>query len=149
MNNKFKLTEQGLIECQSELKALIARRPEIAENIKVAREQGDLKENAEYQAARDEQSQVEDRIAELEVILKNYELISAGKNKDVVELGESVVIESQDGSQRTLIIAGPLEADPGEGKISDESPMGQAILGKKVGDSIEVNGKKYKIKRVQ
>jgi transcription elongation factor GreA len=149
MTNKFKLTEQGLAEYQAELKVLIGRRPEIAENIKVAREQGDLKENAEYQAARDEQSQVEDKISELEVILKNYELISAGKNRDVVELGESVVIESQDGKQRTLIIAGSLEADPTEGKISDESPMGKAMLGKKIGEEFEVNGKKYTIKRVE
>ena len=149
MTNKFKLTEQGLAEYQAELKALIGRRPEIAENIKVAREQGDLKENAEYQAARDEQSQVEDKISELESILKNYELISAGKNRDVVELGESVVIESQDGKQRTLIIAGSLEADPTEGKISDESPMGKSMLGKKIGEEFEVNGKKYTIKRVE
>jgi transcription elongation factor GreA len=149
MTNKFKLTEQGLAEYQAELKVLIGRRPEIAENIKVAREQGDLKENAEYQAARDEQSQVEDKISELEVILKNYELISAGKNRDVIELGESVVIESQDGKQRTLIIAGSLEADPTEGKISDESPMGKAMLGKKIGEEFEVNGKKYTIKRVE
>ncbi|HMS31699.1 MAG TPA: transcription elongation factor GreA [Candidatus Saccharibacteria bacterium] len=149
MTNKFKLTEQGLAEYQAELKVLIGRRPEIAENIKVAREQGDLKENAEYQAARDEQSQVEDKISELESILKNYELISAGKNRDVVELGESVVIESQDGKQRTLIIAGSLEADPTEGKISDESPMGKAMLGKKIGEEFEVNGKKYTIKRVE
>jgi transcription elongation factor GreA len=138
-----------LVEYEQELKMLIAKRPEIAEKIKVAREQGDLKENAEYQAARDEQTQIEDRISDIENILKNYELIKAGKKKDVVELGESVVIESQEGKQRVLTIAGSLEADPGEGKISDESPMGSAILGRKIGDSFEVNGKKYTIKRVE
>jgi transcription elongation factor GreA len=149
MQSKFKLTKEGLTECQEELNSLIAKRPEIAEKIKVAREQGDLKENAEYQAARDEQTQIEDRIDELENILKNYELIKAGKNKGIVELGESVVIEAQDGKQRTLTIAGSLEADPAEGKISDESPMGEAMLGKKVGDSFEINGKSYTIKRVE
>lgn len=149
MDTNFQLTKEGLAEHEAELKSLIAKRPEIAEKIKVAREQGDLKENAEYQSARDEQSQVEDRITELEYILKNVELISAGKKKDIAELGESITIEDQSGDQRTLTIAGPLEANPSEGKISNESPMGLAILGKKVGDKFEVNSKQYKIVRVE
>lgn len=149
MNEKFKLTKDGLAELEAELKNLIAARPEIAEKIKVAREQGDLKENAEYQAARDEQSHIEDRITELETILKNVEIIETGSNKNVVELGEEVVLSGLGSEDRIFTIVGSLEADPSTGKISNESPMGQAILGKKIGDEIEVNGKKYKIKRVE
>ena len=149
MDQKFKLTKEGLAEHEAELKELISNRPDIAEKIKVAREQGDLKENAEYQAARDEQSQIEDRISELEHILKNVEIIESGKKKDVVELGEEVTLSASGSEDRVFTIVGSLEANPGEGRVSNESPMGEAILGKKVGDLIEVNGKKYKIKRVQ
>jgi transcription elongation factor GreA len=149
MDQKFKLTKEGLAEHEAELKELIGSRPEIAEKIKVAREQGDLKENAEYQAARDEQSHIEDRITELEHILKNVEIIKSGKKKDVVELGEEVTLSASGSDDRVFTIVGSLEANPSEGKVSNESPMGEAILGKKVGDTIEVNGKKYKIKRVQ
>jgi transcription elongation factor GreA len=149
MDQKFKLTKEGLAEHEAELKELISSRPEIAEKIKVAREQGDLKENAEYQAARDEQSHIEDRITELEHILKNVEIIKSGKKKDVVELGEEVTLSATGSDDRVFTIVGSLEANPSEGKVSNESPMGEAILGKKVGDTIEVNGKKYKVKRVQ
>lgn len=137
MQKQYKLTAEGIEELEKELKSLIASRGDIAERIKSAREFGDLSENAEYSAARQEQERSEARIAEIDYILKNAETITQPKKKDVVELGNTVVLKNKDG-ERTFTIVGSVEADPLEGKISDESPIGQALVGKKLGEAVEI-----------
>lgn len=137
MNKEYRLTEEGVAELKAELEELISKRKEVAENIKTAREFGDLSENAEYQNARETQNQQESRIAEIEMILKNVKLISDPTNNDIVELGNSVVL-SGNGDDKLLTIVGSVEADPAQSKISDESPLGQAVLGKKIGETVEI-----------
>lgn len=134
---KFSLTQDGVDELKSELDELISRRTQIAANIKTAREFGDLGENAEYQAAREEQNQVETRIAEIEHILKNVDLISQPQNPGKVELLNTVLLQNGNG-KKTVTIVGSVEADPIANKISDESPLGQALLGKNVGDRVQI-----------
>ena len=137
MHKQFKLTTEGISELEKELKTLVGSRSDIAERIKSAREFGDLSENAEYSSARQEQERAEARIAEIDHILKNAETISQPKKKDVVELGNTVVLKNKAG-EKTFTIVGSVEADPLEGKISDESPIGQALLGKKLGQEVEI-----------
>lgn len=138
MNKQFRLTKDGVAELEAELKALVAERGPIAERIKTAREFGDLAENAEYQSARQEQEKNDARIAEIEHILHNSELIQAGKTSTNVRLGSKVELKSKDGKKKAFQVVGTVEADPLEGKISDESPLGQAVLGKKVGDEVQI-----------
>lgn len=138
MNKQFRLTKDGVAELEAELKALVAERSNVADRIKTAREFGDLAENAEYQSARQEQEKNESRIAELEHILQNANLITAPKNDSEVELGNSIKLKSKDGKTKEFQVVGTVEADPLNGKISDESPIGKALLGKKVGDEIEI-----------
>lgn len=133
----FQLTKEGIDELQKELDALVQRRPEMAEKIKIAREYGDLSENAEYQTARDEQQKNEARISEIEDILANAKLIKKPKSAGQVVLGSFVKLKSASGP-RELQIVGSVEADPIEGKISDESPIGRALIGKAVGESVEI-----------
>lgn len=134
---KFSLTQAGVNELKDELSGLISRRKSISANIKTARGFGDLSENAEYQAAREEQNQVESRIAEIEHILKNVQLISHPKNPGKVELLNTVVLKNG-GGNKSVTIVGSVEADPIANKISDESPLGQALLGKGVGDNVQI-----------
>jgi transcription elongation factor GreA len=138
MNKQFRLTKEGVAELQAELAALIAERGPVAERIKTAREFGDLSENAEYQSARQEQEKNDARIAEIEHILHNSELIKAPKTATSVRLGSQVELKSKDGKKKSFQVVGTVEADPLEGKISDESPLGQAVLGKKVGDEVQI-----------
>lgn len=137
-NTKFNLTQSGVDELKSELSELLKRRKDVAEKLKTARAYGDLSENAEYHAARDEQSMVESRISEIEHILKNVKLINEPTDTGVVELLNTVVLQNGK-HQRVVTIVGSVEADPTENKISDESPLGQALLGKKVGEDITIN----------
>ena len=137
MKKMYKLTKDGVAELESELKQLIAERPEITERIKTAREMGDLSENAEYASARNEQASAEARIAELEHILKNVELIKNPKKEDKVHIGSTVALKGSRG-EKVFKVVGTVEADPLEGKISDESPIGQALLGKAVGEEVEI-----------
>lgn len=139
MNKAFHLTKQGITELQSELEELIAERGPIAERIKSAREFGDLSENAEYTSALQEQEKTENRIAELEHILLNVEVITKPRGDSKVQLGSNVKLKSDhSGKTKEFQVVGTVEADPLNGKISDESPIGQALLGKKVGDSVEI-----------
>jgi transcription elongation factor GreA len=151
MKKQFKLTSEGVAELEAEQKALVANRSEVAERIKTAREFGDLAENAEYSSAKQEQDRAETRIGEIEHILKNAEVISAPKNKDIVELGNTVVLKNSKG-EKEFTIVGSVEADPMDGKISDESPIGMALLGKKLGEEVEIKTPaettKYKISKV-
>jgi len=138
MNKQFRLTKDGIAELETELKALIAERSAVADRIKTAREFGDLAENAEYQSARQEQEKNESRISEIEHILQNAAVITTPKNDSSVELGNTVKLESKNGKSKSFQVVGTVEADPLNGKISDESPIGKALLGKKVGDEIEI-----------
>ncbi len=138
INKQFRLTKAGIVELEAELKALIAERSAVADRIKTAREFGDLAENAEYQSARQEQEKNEARIAELEHILQNSDLIKSTNSSDKVGLGSAVKLKSTNGKTKEFQVVGTVEADPLNGKISDESPIGKALLDKKVGDDIEI-----------
>lgn len=137
MKKQFHMTQEGIDELQAELNSLVARRSELADSIKTAREQGDLSENAEYHAAKDDQERTEARIMELERILQNVELIKKPKGDAKVQLGSTVKLKGGSG-EKTFQVVGTVEADPLSGKISDESPIGQALIGKKVGDEVEI-----------
>lgn len=133
VKKNFQLTEAGLSELVAELEELKSRRSEIADRIAEARDFGDLKENAEYDAARTDQTAVETRIAEIEDIMLNAEVITGGHRS--VRIGSIVNLERvTDKKPFEYTIVGSIEADPLDGKISDESPMGKALLGKKAGD---------------
>lgn len=136
MKKLYQITEEGKKELETELETLKSRRGDIADKIAEARDYGDLSENAEYDAAREEQGLVESRIAEIEEILSNAEIIGNG-SKTKVALGSKVELKTGD---KTVVytIVGPVEADPLEGKISNESPIGVALFGKKVGDSATI-----------
>ena len=138
------ITAEGKKDLEKELEELKSRRPEIAEKIATARSYGDLSENEDYTAARGEQKVVEGRIQEIEDILLHAKVIKAGK-KSKVDMGSVVSLES-DGKTSTYTLVGAVEANPLEGKISNESPVGVAIFGKKVGDKVTLpNGKIFKI----
>jgi len=132
----FRLTREGLEELKAEQANLIAKRADIADAIKTARELGDLAENAEYQSARADQDRNESRIADIEHILQNVEIIKGSKS-DKVSLGSQVTLNCN-GKTKEFQVVGTVEADPLNGKISDESPIGQALLGKKVGEAVEI-----------
>ena len=136
MKKLFHLTQSGIDELKDELDNLISQRPAVAERIKYARELGDLSENAEYQTAREEQDRLETRISEVNHILKNVQTIKKPKNNGEVKLGSTVKLK--DGVTQTFQVVGTIEADPLNGKVSDESPIGKALLGKKVGDKLEL-----------
>lgn len=138
MKKLFRLTQSGIDELKAELSSLVAKRSGIAEAIKTAREQGDLAENAEYQSARTEQEKNEARIDEVEHILQNVEVIQKPKGDSKVQLGSTVKLKGAGGKAKEFQVVGTVEADPLNGKISDESPIGQALLGKKEGDSVEI-----------
>ncbi len=141
------LTADGKKELERELKELIDGRPAISERIATARAFGDLSENEEYSSARNEQKMAESRILEIQEILKNAKIIRGGK-RTKVELGASVSLNFG-GRKLDYTIVGPTEANPLEGKISNESPIGKALLGHKAGESFDFNGKKVKIVEIQ
>ena len=137
MNKVYQITESGQHELERELEELKSRRGEIADKIAAARDFGDLSENAEYDAAREAQGLLETRITEIETILQNASIIQAGSSSTVV-LGSTVELEAN-GKAVTYTVVGPVEADPLEGKVSNESPIGQALMGKAVGDTVTIN----------
>lgn len=138
MKKQYRMTKEGTEELRKELETRIAARTQIADRIKTAREFGDLSENAEYSSAMGEKEQNETRIVELEHILNNVQLIVAPKNDSKVRLGSTVKLKSSDGKEKQFSVVGTVEADPLEGKISDESPIGKALLGKKLGEEVEI-----------
>ena len=143
MKKLFKLTQAGIDELKTEHKSLVAERGPVAERIKLARELGDLSENAEYQTARDEQDRLEARISEIEHILQNVEVIKKPKG-GLVSLGSTVKLKGN-GITKEFQVVGTIEADPLNGKVSDESPIGQALMGKKDGESVKIRAATYKI----
>lgn len=138
-NTEILLTADGYLELEQELNDLkLNRRAEVVAAIKEARSHGDLSENSEYDAARDEQAQLEARIQELEYKLEHAKIVDAN-NKDLVNVGSTVVINyMDDDEEEEYKIVGSLEADPFNNKISNESPIGAAIMGRKVGEIISV-----------
>ena len=149
-NNNF-LTKEGYQKLQDELDYLrTAKRQEVANRLHEAMEGGELIENAEYEAAKNEQAFVEGRIQELDLLLATAKIIEDnGKKKgDVVHLGSKVTIKEGNFEAETFAIVGAAEANPREGKISNESPIGKAILTRKLGDTVKVEtpGGTYNVK---
>ncbi len=138
MKKQFHLTKEGVAELKSELAQLISERGEVAQRIKSAREFGDLAENAEYTAAREEQGKAESRISEIENILRSVEIIKKPKTDGIVKLGSNVELKNSSNQKKQFLVVGTVEADPINGKISDESPIGKTLIGKKVGDKVDI-----------
>jgi transcription elongation factor GreA len=149
------ITRDGLSKIEEEVRYLeTVRRREVADKIHQAKELASTQNNAEYEDAKNEQAMVEGRIAQLQSLIQNAEIIDedgAHKSKRVV-LGSTVKVKSDDGKSHEYTIVGPAEADPRDGKISNESPVGRALMGKKLSDEVQVNVPKgvmtYKITKV-
>jgi transcription elongation factor GreA len=142
---KIYLTKEGLEDLRKELDELAKnKRPEVLERVSQARSLGDLSENAEYVAAREELSFIDGRVDELEELLKQVELIHNGGSNHIVKLGSKVTLHTN-GKKEDFMVVGEWEADPAEKKISHESPLGKALLGKKVGEKVEVEAPAGKI----
>ena len=142
-SKKHILTSKGMQALEDELQELkVVKRKEIAQKIKEAREQGDLSENAEYDAAKDEQRSIESRIEELEKIIKNAEVIDESAiDKDTVSIGSTVKFHDNEFDEDLEYrIVGSTESDILKGLISNESPLGRALIGSKIGELIEVEG---------
>ena len=133
------LTPEGKDRLERELEFLRkVRRPEVADHIRIAREDGDLSENAGYDAAKEEQAHVEGRILTLENILKNAQIIENNGHSSIVVVGSMVTVQEEGYDPETFHIVGSAEVDPQQGRISNKSPLGQALLGKSAGDTVQV-----------
>jgi transcription elongation factor GreA len=154
MGEKEYLTKEKFEALQSEQKELkTVKRKEVAEQLQYAKGMGDLSENAEYHEARDMQSKIESRISQIDAILKNAEIVHH-KKSDVIEVGSEVeIIKKGEKTKQVFTIVGSEEADMSEGKISNQSPMGISLLGKKKGETFEFKTPKgkteYQIKNVK
>ncbi len=150
MSEKVILTEEGKQELEKKLEFLkMVKRPEITERIKIAREFGDLSENAEYDAAKNEQALIEGEIAEIEAKLKVAEIITVSAKKDTVSVGAKVLfVDLRNATRYEFEIVGTTEADFKAKRISNESPIGKALLGRKTGDvvTVEAPASSYEIK---
>lgn len=152
------LTEEGVLKLEEELRYLkFTKRPEIAEKIKVARDFGDLSENSEYDAAQNEHAITEARIKDIEETLKNVKILDQSQlTNDIVSIGSKVTIldlDFPDEEPETYILVGMTESNPSENKISDQSPVGKALLGKKKGETVVVEAPggefKYEILNIE
>ncbi|MDP9236593.1 MAG: transcription elongation factor GreA [Chloroflexota bacterium] len=136
------ITKDGLAKIQEELRYLeTERRREVAEKIHQAKELSNTQNNAEYEDAKNEQAMVEGRIAQLQSLIQNAEIIDvagAHRSKSVI-LGSTVKVKTDQGKAQEYTIVGPAEADPRQGKISNESPVGRALIGKKLNDEVQVS----------
>lgn len=132
------LTQNGLLNLNKELDSLKNKLPKAIERLTRAREQGDLSENSEYAAAKEELDNLNSRILELERNIQQAQVVS-GNNGGTIDIGSLVTVEV-DGIKREFTLVGSLESDPINGKISIESPVGKALLGKKIGDQVKLNG---------
>lgn len=140
-DKKIILTAEGLKKLEDELEDLkVVRRKEVAAKIKEARGQGDLSENAEYDAAKEEQAEIEARIVTIENMLRNAEVIDdESRNSGLVSLGSTIkVYDEEFEEEEVYTLVGSAEADPFEGKISNESPIGAALIGHAIGDIVSV-----------
>jgi len=140
MDNVIYLTAEGIEKVKTELEYLITqKRPEIAQRLRSAIEMGDLSENADYSSAKEDQAFIEGRILELEHILKNVVVIEEKSSGDQVEIGSEVVVREEGyDDEETFFIVGSKEADPNQGKISYESPIGKALIKHRVGEIVRV-----------
>ncbi len=139
LNKPVYLTPEGLKKLEVRLKKLTeVLRPEVAERIRLAKEIGGSLNNAEYDDAKNEQAFLEGEVIDVENKIRNSRLITDEKPSGKIKLGSKVTVTGSDGKKENYVIVGSAEASPGEGKISNESPMGKALMGKKVGDKIEV-----------
>ncbi|MGH7761796.1 MAG: transcription elongation factor GreA [Candidatus Dormibacteraceae bacterium] len=139
MTSDVHITPEGLVAVQKELDQLTTvRRPAIVAKIKAAREFGDLSENFEYHAAKNEQGMMEARINELEAIVKNHVLIVTKPRTGIVDMGSTVRFSEDGADEEHYRIVGPAEADPKAGRVSYESALGKALIGHKVGDEVEI-----------
>lgn len=141
VDKSYYMTKEGKEKLVEELEHLITvRRPEVVERIKIARDFGDLSENSEYDAAKDEQAFVESRISQVEMMIRNAEIIESDQtNPNVVALGKTVTFkELPDGDEEKYKIVGSAEADPFEGKISNDSPIAKSLIGHEVGQEVTV-----------
>ncbi|MDD4089909.1 MAG: transcription elongation factor GreA [Tissierellia bacterium] len=140
-SNETLITIEGLEELKSELEELkLVKRKEISEKIKAALAFGDISENAEYDEAKNEQAIVEARIAKLEIMIKNAKVIKTTKKNGVINIGSKVKIKDLEfDEEMEYTIVGSAEADPFKGRISNVSPLGEALIGKKIGQIIEVD----------
>lgn len=146
------LTKEGFQKLQEELDHLrTAKRQEVADRLHEAMEGGELIENAEYEAAKNEQAFLEGRIQELEIILATAHMIEENGKSDVIQVGATVTIHEEGNPVETFTIVGVAEANPREGKISNESPIGKAILGHKAGETVQIDapGGHFKVKIVK
>lgn len=149
MEEKFYVTEEGLQDLKKELETLIhVTREEVIEELKAARAQGDLSENADYDAARDHQAQVEARIKELDYQIKNAEIITDSRSKKIVKIGSTVeLLELDTKNKITYKIVGSVEADPVNGLLSNVTPLAEAIIDRKVEETVTVKvDKPYEVK---
>ena len=137
-NNKVHFTAEGIKELAEELKKLQAQEPQAVDRVTKAREFGDLSENSEYQASREDLALIQGRVEELEDLLAKAVVVKSGNGKSHVDIGTEVTVD-HDGRELTYLVVGEFEADPLKNKISHDSPLGQALLGKKVGDKVEVD----------
>lgn len=134
------VTREGLKKLEDELEYLrTVKRAEVAQRLHDAMGEGDIDENAEYDDAKNEQSFVEGRILTLETMIKNAVIIQEGKHRDQVVLGSTVTIVEDGGEPETYHLVGSAEADPRQGRISNQSPLGRALLGKRVGETVTVS----------
>jgi len=141
MAREILLTEDGREELKAELERLeTVKRAEVGERIKNAREFGDITENSEYDDAKNEQAWVESRIAEINHILSNATVVEVPKRTNKVAIGNKVTVRMESGAERQFIIVGAAEADAAQGKISNVSPMGAALLGAHKGDEVVAEG---------
>lgn len=133
------LTKEGFERLQKELDYLrVEKRNQVAERLREALEGGELIENAELEAAKNEQSFVEGRIKELEILLSNAQLIEENRHSDTIQVGTRVKVQEEGYEPEEYVIVGAAEADPRLGRISNESPLGKALLNKKAGDKVKV-----------
>lgn len=139
--NDVVLTADGKAKLEEELRYLETdKRDEVGERIRIAREFGDISENSEYDDAKNEQAILEQRIAEINDVLANAQVVDTPKKGNRVVIGSTVTLTDDDGRERVFTIVGVAEADSAQGKISNESPVGAAVLGHKKGDVIEYEG---------
>ncbi|MDR1537859.1 MAG: transcription elongation factor GreA [Clostridiales bacterium] len=149
------ISRAGLKDLEEELQLLrTVKRKEVAEKIKEARGQGDLSENAEYDAAKEEQAEIEARIAIIEKTLRETQVIDQDNlDKDIVSIGSTVKVLDEFGDEMEFYIGGTVESNPFMGKISNESPLGQALLQRSIGDDVEVEAPdgviRYKVISIQ
>ena len=145
---RFKMSEERLKELKEELNYLVTvREKEVAEQIKEARSFGDLSENSEYDEAKTEQGKLYSKIAELRNLIENAEIITKSDETDKVGIGSIVTVrDCEMETEETIQIVGSQEADPITGKISDDSPFGRGLMGRKVGDTIEIDAPAGRLK---